>query len=142
MEEPDLGRHRETIISTERRQFARVAFAAGAELITTQALLRCQVVDISLKGVLLQLPTGSAPQAGMPCLVKLPLSTSGDEGADVIIAMAGELAHVEGRHAGVLCRSIDLESITHLRRLIEVNLGDPAASERELKALIAAARHA
>ena len=116
--------------------------SAGAELITTQALLRCQVVDISLKGVLLQLPTGSAPQAGMPCLVKLPLSTSGDEGADVIIAMAGELAHVEGRHAGVLCRSIDLESITHLRRLIEVNLGDPAASERELKALIAAARHA
>jgi hypothetical protein len=46
---------------------------------------------------------------------------------------------VEGRHAGVLCRSIDLESITHLRRLIEVNLGDPAASDRELKALIAAA---
>jgi hypothetical protein len=53
--------------------------------------------------------------------------------------MAGELAHVEAGHAGVLCRSIDLESITHLRRLIEVNLGDPAASERELKALIAAA---
>jgi hypothetical protein len=38
-----------------------------------------------------------------------------------------------------LCRSIDIESITHLRRLIEVNLGDPAASERELKALIAGA---
>jgi len=86
--------------------------------------------------VLLQLPAGSAPQAGMPCLVKLPL---GEEGTDVVIAMAGELAHVEGAHAGVLCRSIDLESITHLRRLIEVNLGDPAASERELKALIAAA---
>jgi len=127
---------RETIISTERRQFARVAFAAGAELITTQALLRCQVIDISLKGVLLQLPDDPPPQAGMPCLVKLPL---GEAGAEVIIAMAGELAHVEGHHAGVLCRSIDLESITHLRRLIEVNLGDPAASERELKALIAAA---
>jgi hypothetical protein len=76
----------------------------------------------------------------MPCLVKLSLGASGaEEGADIIIAMAGELAHVEGRHAGVLCRSIDLESITHLRRLIEVNLGDPAASDRELKALIAAA---
>ncbi len=72
----------------------------------------------------------------MPCLVKLPL---GDESTEIHIAMAGELAHVEAGHAGVLCRSIDLESITHLRRLIEVNLGDPAASERELKALIAAA---
>lgn len=86
--------------------------------------------------MLLQLPEGAAPQAGMPCLVKLPL---GQADTDVLIAMAGELAHVEGGHAGVLCRSIDLESITHLRRLIEVNLGDPAASERELKALIAAA---
>ena len=127
---------RETIISTERRQFARVAFAAGAGLITTQEHLQCQVLDISLKGVLLQLPEGHTPQAGMPCLVKLPLG-AGD--GDVVIAMAGELAHVEGGHAGVLCRSIDLESITHLRRLIEVNLGDPTASERELKALIATA---
>ena len=96
------------------------------------------MVDISLKGVLLQLPAGAQPQAGMPCLVKLPLG-QGDGDADTVIAMAGELAHVEGDHAGVICRSIDIESITHLRRLIEVNLGDPAASERELKALIAAA---
>lgn len=92
------------------------------------------MIDISLKGVLLQLPDGAAPQAGVPCLVRLPLATG-----DVLIAMGGELAHVERGHAGVLCRSIDLESITHLRRLIEVNLGDPAASERELKALIAGA---
>ena len=87
--------------------------------------------------MLLQLPPGHVPQAGMPCLVKLPLGPA--SGTDIVIAMAGELAHVEGGHAGVLCRSIDIESITHLRRLIEVNLGDAAASERELKALIAAA---
>ncbi|RTL23755.1 MAG: PilZ domain-containing protein [Burkholderiales bacterium] len=123
-------------MSTERRQFARVAFAAGAELFTTQAQLSCQVVDISLKGVLLQLPAGAAVQPGMPCLVKLPLGAGAHEPA---IAMAGELAHVEGRHVGVLCRSIDLESITHLRRLIEINLGDATASERDLKALIATA---
>jgi hypothetical protein len=103
-------------------------------LITTRESLHCQVIDISLKGVLLQLPVGAAPQAGMPCLVNLPLSTD-----DVVIAMGGELAHVEKGHAGVLCRSIDLESITHLRRLIQMNLGDPDASDRELKALIAAA---
>lgn len=93
--------------------------------------------------MLLQLPAGQVVQAGMPCLVRLPLGQGDDEAAgDAVIAMAGELAHVEGGHAGVLCRSIDIESITHLRRLIEVNLGDPAASERELKALIAAASSA
>jgi hypothetical protein len=84
--------------------------------------------------VLLQLPAGQSAQPGMPCVVKLPLGD--DPHADIVIAMAGELAHVEGDRAGVLCRSIDIESITHL---IEVNLGDPAASERELKALIAGA---
>lgn len=93
------------------------------------------MIDISLKGVLLLLPAGPAPQAGMPCLVKLPLASG-----DVVISMAGELAHIEADHAGVLCRSIDLESITHLRRLIEMNLGDGQACERELKALIAAAQ--
>lgn len=86
--------------------------------------------------MLLQLPPGDMPHPGMPCLVKLPLG-DGPAGG-IVIAMAGELAHVAGDHAGVICRSIDLESITHLRRLIEMNLGDPAASERELKALIAA----
>lgn len=106
-------------------------------MITTQEHLPCQVIDVSLKGVLLQLPEGHQPQVGMPCLVKLPLGSG--EPSEVVIAMAGELAHIEGNHAGVLCRSIDIESITHLRRLIEVNLGDPAASERELKALIATA---
>lgn len=124
-------------MNTDRRLFARVAFAAGAELITTQSHLHCQVVDISLKGVLLQLPADAAAQVGAPCLVKLPLGEQADGG--IVIAMAGELAHVQNGHAGVLCRSIDLESMTHLRRLIEVNLGDPTASERELKALIAAA---
>lgn len=106
-----------------------------------QLHLRCQVLDVSLKGVLLLLPAGQHPRAGIPCLVRLPLGGGGasDDSEAIVISMAGELAHVEGAHAGVLCRSIDLESITHLRRLIEVNLGDPAASERELKALIAAA---
>ncbi|HEY9109536.1 MAG TPA: PilZ domain-containing protein [Roseateles sp.] len=124
-------------MSTDRRLFARVAFTTGAELITTQANLRCQVADVSLKGVLLQLPDGATLQVGAPCLVKLPLGDQAQDG--IVIAMAGELAHVDKGHAGVLCRSIDLESITHLRRLIEVNLGDAAASERELKALIAGA---
>ena len=87
--------------------------------------------------MLLRLPAGQSAQVGTPCLVKLPLGD--DATADIVIAMAGELAHVEDDRAGVLCRSIDIDSITHLRRLLEVNLGDPAASERELKALIAGA---
>jgi hypothetical protein len=121
-------------INTDRRQFARVAFAAGAELITTQQQLQAQLLDLSLKGALLRLPAGATVSVGTPCLLKLVLADQ-----QTSIAMAGELAHVEGDLAGVLCRSIDLESITHLRRLIEINLGDAALLERELAALIGAA---
>jgi hypothetical protein len=36
---------------------------------------------------------------------------------------------------GFVCRHIDLESISHLRRLVELNLGDESLLERELAAL-------
>jgi len=109
-----------------------VSFARGAELITTQAHLQVQVLDLSLKGALLQLPDGSAVTAGAPCLLKLELDQ-----AEAHIAMAGELAHVAYGKAGMICRSIDLDSITHLRRLIAMNTGDPTLLQRELQSLVA-----
>jgi len=33
---------------------------------------------------------------------------------------------------GLSCREIDLDSITHLRRLVALNLGDEALLDREL----------
>ena len=38
-------------------------------------------------------------------------------------------------HLGFVCRHIDLDSISHLRRLVELNLGDESLLERELAAL-------
>ncbi|QPF76790.1 PilZ domain-containing protein [Roseateles sp. DAIF2] len=121
-------------MSTERRHFARVAFDAEAQLTTTSLRLAVKVVDLSLKGALLLLPEGAQVKPGDPCLLSVTLSQM-----DVGIAMAGEVAHVEldGRRVGLLCRSIDIESITHLRRLLEMNLGDARLLERELKALLA-----
>ncbi len=89
------------------------------------------MLDLSLKGALLNLPGAAELTLSLPCLLKVQLNDQ-----TTVISMAGELAHVEGEHAGFLCRSIDLESITHLRRLIEMNLGDASLVERELAALI------
>ena len=123
--------HLENAISTERRHFARVSFASGAELITTHSHLHVKVLDLSLKGALLELPAGTTASEGSPCLLKLVLDQ-----ADSHIAMAGELVHVAGGKTGMVCRSIDIESITHLRRLIAMNTGDPALLQRELEALV------
>lgn len=115
----------------ERRHFVRVVFDAEAAVITTEARLSGQVIDLSLKGALIELPEAVELEAGEPCLLAVQLG-------EARIKMAGEIAHVAGRQVGVQCRSIDLESITHLRRLIEINLGGGKLLERELKALIAA----
>jgi hypothetical protein len=50
--------------------------------------------------------------------------------------MTGEIAHREGRQVGVRCLEIDLDSISHLRRLVELNVGDEAILHRELGALV------
>ncbi|MDC8785379.1 PilZ domain-containing protein [Roseateles koreensis] len=128
----------ESAINTERRNFTRVAFDVEAELITTHEQIKAHVLDLSLKGALLKLPESATDEAhpsrllpGQPCLLKITLADK-----ETTIAMAGELAHVESTSAGLLCRSIDIESITHLRRLVEMNTGDASLVERELGALI------
>ena len=63
----------------------------------------------------------------MLCQLTIPLAETGNH-----IAMSTEVAHTEGLHTGLLCRGIDLDSVTHLRRLIELQLGDPALLERDL----------
>ena len=115
----------------ERRHFVRVVFDAEAQLLTADGTLAAQLLDLSLKGALVELPKDHGLDAGEPCLLVVQLG-------EARIKMAGDIAHLKGRQAGVQCRSIDLESITHLRRLLEMNLGSAKLLERELQALVAA----
>lgn len=118
--------------AAERRHFSRIAFAGPAQLVTVDQRLPVQVLDLSLKGALLLLPPGSDVEPGALCLLDLPLAPH-----DGRITMAAQLAHVESDRAGLLSLGIDIESITHLRRVIELNLGDATLAERDLKALVA-----
>jgi hypothetical protein len=45
------------------------------------------------------------------------------------------VAHLEGQHIGIECQDIDLASLTHLRRLVELNTGDSELMDRELSHL-------
>ena len=120
-------------MNIERRSFTRVAFDAPAQLTTLDERLDVKLLDLSLKGALVRLPSADAIASGMLCLLNMPLDGEGQR-----IAMAAEVAHVQGDCAGLLCRGIDIESITHLRRLIELNLGDMSLLDRDLKALVSA----
>ena len=111
----------------ERRHFVRVGFDAPALLTTATAAFSVHVLDLSLKGALIMVPAQAALGQGTLCQLTIPLADTGNH-----IAMSTEVAHVQGLHTGLLCKGIDLDSVTHLRRLIELQLGDPALLERDL----------
>jgi hypothetical protein len=49
--------------------------------------------------------------------------------------MSGSIVHLDRQHVGIACDSMDLTSLTRLRRLIELNTGDAELMDRELSHL-------
>ena len=114
----------------ERRRFQRVLFDAPAQLITPREIRDAGVVDVSLRGVLVRRPAGWRVQPDEGVLVDIRLHQP-----DAHIRMHAAVAHIEPDHVGLCCRHIDIESAGHLRRIVELNLGDAALLERELSML-------
>jgi hypothetical protein len=118
--------------ANERRRFWRAAFSAPVNLTGDAFGIDAMLDDISLKGALLEAPPDWRGTVGERC--SLTLLLGGDASAK--IAMEGRIGHIDGCRVGLVCDSIDLDSITHLRRLVELNAGDPALLDRELAVLV------
>lgn len=115
----------------ERRRFSRITFHRPAELEVRTERASCELLDVSFKGALVEVPAGFPASRGEKCALAIHL-----DAGDAVIRMEGEIVHREGNTAGVRCTEIDLESISHLRRLVELNVGDEAVLHRELSALV------
>ena len=63
-------------------------------------------------------------------------STSQATTAATNVKMQVRLTHDDHGQLGFVCEHIELDSISHLRRIIELNLGDQAELEREFAALL------
>ncbi len=116
--------------AADRRRFKRIAFDAKTELSQGEYIWPVKLIDLSLKGLLIEKPE---PWLGNPewhFLVEVHLTD------EVAIKMDVQLTHDDHGQLGFVCKHISLESIERLRRLIELNLGDPEELERELGALI------
>ena len=124
-----------TTAPIDRRHHSRIAFHTSAHLDFDGQRLDVRVLDLSLKGALVQLPERHPGGSGMldrACRLEISLDDEADQ-----IHMVAKVAHAIHDRIGLLCQEIDLDSVTHLRRLVELNLGDPSLLERELSALIA-----
>lgn len=115
--------------SAERRRFHRIHFDAAIRLSQGQQQWSVELLDISLKGLLVKRPADWSGDAGQAFKAQLELD------AETCLEMDVRLTRDDALQLGFICQHIDLDSISHLRRLVELNLGDASLLERDLAAL-------
>jgi hypothetical protein len=109
------------------RQFVRVPFEADVQLQLSDQTFTVHLLDIALKGALLECKVDHVFKLDEKCRLVLPMAEDGSG-----IVMSGRIAHLDGEQIGMACNDIDVTSLTRLRRLIELNSGDPSLMNREL----------
>lgn len=112
-----------------RRHFTRIAFDQDCAWTHRGQDYSSHLIDISLKGALVKKPPQWSGKIGDTFTLDVLLSD------EVGITMDIVIAHLEEMAIGLECQSIDAESISHLRRVAELNLGQPELVHRELSAL-------
>jgi hypothetical protein len=115
--------------AAERRRFSRFHFEGTVKLYSDKTMWETKLVDISLKGVLIEHPAKWNGKVGTSYRMDLRINNS------VIISMGVITAHIMPHLIGFQWQKIDLDSFAQLKRLVELNLGDPAILNRELSAL-------
>lgn len=112
---------------TEQRHFQRVPFATSSTVAFRGERHDAEVVDISLKGALLSLSSPPAIQRGETCTVAIALSNS-----DIVIEFEAVVAHLRDLLLGVKLLKIDIDSMIHLRNIVELNTANPDQVRKEL----------
>lgn len=117
----------DTQSSNEHRHHQRILFETPVRIIIKGEKLESTAIDISLKGALITRPDNWSAEPGENGILQIDLNNGA-----TTIEMEVTIAHCEGHKVGFHCDHIDIDSITHLRRLVELNLGDEEMLEREL----------
>ena len=115
----------------DRRKYQRVILNKPVILADESENWETELIDISLKGVLLEKPDGFSSENEGLYSIDIPLGQQG--GPD--IEMEAQLVHEEADELGFCWEHIDDESFDHLQRLLLYNLGDADEINRELSVL-------
>jgi len=116
----------------EKRRFDRIFHDASTYLTSQNSKeIECQLIDLSLNGCLVLSQSASQfYQVKAPCNICITLADDLSIKASAHIAFIGKENHI-----GLQFDDIDIDSITTLRRLVELNIGDSLILERNLHSL-------
>lgn len=118
-------------MSKERRNFSRVDFSTRVSIEINGQTFEADLVDISLKGALLQTDNTILVKNNQKCLFEFRLDKT-----SIVMKTEAKIVFIKNNNLGIKFENIDLESMIHLRRLVELNMGDPDKIQKELSFLI------
>lgn len=114
-------------MTADRRKYSRVKFEAETTCIWQGHRFATHLLDISLKGALVEFDSHPPFAKGADCHLELALN-----GRQLVLSFEAHSVFESGSQVGLEFLGIDLEALTHLRRLVELNTGDSDKVKEEL----------
>jgi hypothetical protein len=115
----------------EKRRFSRIGISEKGIITADNITVEADVLDISLKGALIRPDKPVDCRQGNKWSICLHLG-----GSDVVMQFTAEVVHVRDDVIGVKFVETDLDTMTHLRNLMEARTMDPEQVRNELDFLI------
>ncbi|MDV7105237.1 PilZ domain-containing protein [Vibrio sp. TH_r3] len=113
----------------ERRRFSRIVYNVPAKLQQGKSSISGSIIDLSLHGLLLNTLTESINSSqSVDITFHLPDS-------DVDISLQAQVVETTNSFTRVSIEHIDIDSISHLKRLVALNVGDDQLLHREIEQL-------
>lgn len=119
-------------MTTNERYYSRISFVADVEVSSNGKQFSGEMLDLSLRGTLLNLESADEIEIGASCLITIHLPSS-----DTTIQVNGEVVHMfineKDCFTGIRFQDLDVDSMTRLRTILDLNLGDHEQVEEEMK---------
>ena len=111
------------------RHFRRIPFEAEVTLNSGSDTWSGELLDVAMKGAMVGTESSLPLPLGTECSLCISLP-----GTPISLDFQAALVHSEENSYGFKFISENLETLTHLRKLIELNTGDAEATRSELSA--------
>ncbi|MFH1998742.1 MAG: PilZ domain-containing protein [Planctomycetota bacterium] len=117
----------------EQRNFKRLGFYCHVEVLTPDKLIIGELIDVSLNGALVATdePIEKWISSGDPCILRLHMAEN-----ELLLVFNAKLVHYFEQRSGYEFTNVNVDSMSELRRILELNFADADLIEREFKALI------
>ncbi|MHC4269964.1 MAG: PilZ domain-containing protein [Planctomycetota bacterium] len=103
----------------EKRYFSRISFKVHSQIEFNDKIYEGELLDLSLRGALLNFKEQIPIKKNDSCTLIIHLHSS-----DIKLIFEAELAHIHENNLGFKFLNEDVSTMTHLRNLLSLNIGD------------------